>query len=322
MREMPLPESFVVRAPARLHLGFLDLHGGVGRRFGGLGMALAAPMTEIKVQPQSVFDVNGAADERIRTLARQLFEDCGREPYGGFTVRHLLPQHQGLGSGTQTALTVGHAVARLCGVTGDSRNIAQQTGRGQRSGIGIGAFDYGGFLVDGGKKDAAPPPIIVRMEIPQDWRVVLICCNEGSGIHGVAEKKGFDNLPDFSEDSAEFLCRILVLGILPALAQGDFATFAEMLTRVQDRIGDYFAVVQGSRYAHPKVRAVLEHLRRHRVQCVGQSSWGPTGFVITHDAHSARQVVDSIAAQFGRDFGIHVNVTQADNQGGSIANDN
>ena len=32
-----------VEAPARLHFGFLDLHGGLGRRFGSIGLAIDAP---------------------------------------------------------------------------------------------------------------------------------------------------------------------------------------------------------------------------------------------------------------------------------------
>ena len=38
-----------VTAPARLHLGFLDLAGGLGRRFGSLGLTLGGLETEVSV---------------------------------------------------------------------------------------------------------------------------------------------------------------------------------------------------------------------------------------------------------------------------------
>jgi beta-ribofuranosylaminobenzene 5'-phosphate synthase len=39
-----------VVAPARLHLGFLDLHGGLGRKFGSLGVTLDEPRTALTVR--------------------------------------------------------------------------------------------------------------------------------------------------------------------------------------------------------------------------------------------------------------------------------
>ena len=38
-----------VAVGARLHLGFLDLNGGLGRRFGSLGLALDGPETVLEL---------------------------------------------------------------------------------------------------------------------------------------------------------------------------------------------------------------------------------------------------------------------------------
>jgi predicted sugar kinase len=46
-------EGVVVRAPARLHFGVLDLRGDLGRRFGGLGAAVEEPGLELVVRPAS-----------------------------------------------------------------------------------------------------------------------------------------------------------------------------------------------------------------------------------------------------------------------------
>src|ERR1700680_1975654 len=41
--------SVTVTAAARLHLGFLDLNGGLGRRFGSIGLAIDAPRTRLTI---------------------------------------------------------------------------------------------------------------------------------------------------------------------------------------------------------------------------------------------------------------------------------
>ncbi|MGH8511817.1 MAG: hypothetical protein ACREU8_10690, partial [Gammaproteobacteria bacterium] len=55
----PLPEqtlgaqhdglTVTVTAPARLHLGFIDMSGDLGRRFGGLGLTLSGIQTRLSV---------------------------------------------------------------------------------------------------------------------------------------------------------------------------------------------------------------------------------------------------------------------------------
>src|SRR6202035_3311578 len=49
----------VVFAPARLHLGFLDLNGGLGRRFGGLGLAIDRPATRLTLRRAAAPAVEG-----------------------------------------------------------------------------------------------------------------------------------------------------------------------------------------------------------------------------------------------------------------------
>src|SRR3546814_14422204 len=43
-------ERVEVSVPARLHLGFVDLNGGLGRRFGSLGIALDTPQTRLTLR--------------------------------------------------------------------------------------------------------------------------------------------------------------------------------------------------------------------------------------------------------------------------------
>src|ERR1700722_4337233 len=137
-----------VRAAARLHLGFLDLNGGLGRRFGSIGLALDGPLTRLTLSRSETAQANGPDSERasshLETL-RVLFQRKG--PYA-LTVHQAPPSHSGLGSGTTLSLAVAAAFRRLEGLRPDLRADVAALSRGERSGIGIGVFRAGGFVVD------------------------------------------------------------------------------------------------------------------------------------------------------------------------------
>jgi predicted sugar kinase len=42
-------DSVTVTVPARLHLGFLDLNGGLGRKFGSMGLAINGKHARVTV---------------------------------------------------------------------------------------------------------------------------------------------------------------------------------------------------------------------------------------------------------------------------------
>ena len=107
-------------------------------------------------------------------------------------VERAIPAHAGLGSGTQLGLAVGLGLARLLGRHETAADLATLLDRGARSGIGVGAFTRGGFLVDGGKAtdDAAPPPVIARLAFPAPWRLLLILDPAAVGVHGRVRDRG------------------------------------------------------------------------------------------------------------------------------------
>src|SRR5581483_7464123 len=100
-------------------------------------------------------------------------------------VEEVAPAHAGLGSGTQLALAIAAGLRRMHGLPLDVRGDAVRVGRGARSGLGIGLFDTGGVIVDGGRgasSDAAP--VICRLPFPQDWRILLVLDPACTGVHG------------------------------------------------------------------------------------------------------------------------------------------
>lgn len=292
-RQPPLKPAVVqVRAPARLHLGFLDLHGGRGRRFGSLGLSLTAPLTALRVRRAGRWQASGPDSERALAYARELADQLDLAGAAELTLERAIPAHAGLGSGTQLALAVGTALARLHGRALGAGEIARRLGRGARSGIGVGAFEQGGLLVDGGRGgDTTVPPLIARLPFPDDWRILLVFDPANSGVSGEREQQAFTALPEFPAARAGALCRLVLMQLLPAVAERDLVRFGTALSELQAEVGEYFAPVQGGRYSSPAVAAAVAWLARQGATGCGQSSWGPTGFAVCADPASGQQLL-------------------------------
>ena len=130
-----------ITAHARLHMGFFDLNGGLGRKFGSIGVALEWPVTEIVATRLD----NNLKESDVTTLHQNV----------DFKMLQTIPSHAGLGAGTQLALAVGAAYNQLYHLGLSAADIALSTKRGLRSGIGIGTFEHGGVIVDGGRSCSA-----------------------------------------------------------------------------------------------------------------------------------------------------------------------
>ena len=63
-----------IAAHARLHLGFLDLEGGLGRRFGGLGLGLEGPATRLRLARAQSLSVAGEEAKRAKAYLMTLCE--------------------------------------------------------------------------------------------------------------------------------------------------------------------------------------------------------------------------------------------------------
>jgi beta-RFAP synthase len=290
-----------VVAPGRLHLGFLDLAGGLGRRFGSLGLAVEDIATVVTLRRAGGAAVDGPEALRAGRHLTVLCEAWGvREP-PALRIERAIPPHAGLGSGTQLGLAVGLGLARLLGRDETPAEVAMLLDRGARSGIGVGAFAQGGFLVDGGKAedDAAPPPVIVRLPFPPDWRLLLIHDPAALGVHGRAETAAFRALAPFPAERSAHLCRLLLMRLLPALATAELAPAADALAEIQRAMGDHFAPFQGGhRFASPAVGEAAAWLAAKGLTGIGQSSWGPTGFALVPDEEQAQRLVEAATARF------------------------
>ena len=62
--------SAKVHCSGRLHMGFFDLHGGLGRKFGSIGLTLAEPALQIEAQPAATLKVTGMPEIPATVLAK------------------------------------------------------------------------------------------------------------------------------------------------------------------------------------------------------------------------------------------------------------
>ncbi len=212
-----------VTAAARLHLGFLDLNGDLGRRFGSIGLAIDAFETCVQLREASRFEALGEERERATRLALRIAQSLGLDATQELIISSAIPAHAGLGSGTQLAIAIASAFRRFAGLPLDARSDARLLDRGARSGVGAALFERGGLVVDAGIGPSAEiPPVVARVDFPSDWRVLLILDPRIEGAHGEAEKQAFARLPRMSADSAGETCRRTLMQILPGAADEGF----------------------------------------------------------------------------------------------------
>ncbi len=304
-----------VRAPARLHFGFLDLNGGLGRRFGSLGLALDAPAVQLVARPARRAAASGPEAERVRSYLLAAASHLDVPDAAAITVEETIPAHAGFGSGTQLALSVAAALARLNGQPFSPDDFADVLDRGNRSGVGLAAFTQGGLIVDGGRDESgAPPPVIARLPYPEAWRVVLILDEAAIGVHGSRETEAFRDLPVFDAGQAAEICRIVLMQVLPAAATAEPRGFGAGITAIQKRIGDHFAPHQGGRFASPAVAEVLAAIAAEGIPGYGQSSWGPTGFALMPSQAEA----EALVARLERPGRLRFVIAKGRNAGASV----
>lgn len=314
-------KQVTVETTARLHMGFFDLNGDLGRRFGSIGLSLDKPSTKICATISThEFSVVGADAERAEKITRKILSALHLPEQLQINVLEAIPAHSGLGSGTQMALAIGMAISELYDLHLTVEDIAKLTSRGARSGIGLGTFATGGVIVDGGRGvNTVIPPVIAHLDFPETWSVLLIFDNTSIGVHGAEEVRAFRTLPSFPVEHAAKLCRHVLMQALPSLAEQDLLGFGLAIQQLQEITGDYFAPVQGGRYASAKVSSALNWLKDHGAACYGQSSWGPTGFAIFADDMEAAQNLNNLNIKYPADFGLTFLLCKGRNQGGIVS---
>ena len=281
--------SVTIRTPARLHFALIDLNGSLGRIDGSIGLAINNPHFEIIAEPATQVRITSAQyEERAHTIVEKL-----RTRYS-FPGIHLqlaseIPPHSGFGSGTQLALGIAQAVNTLYNLNLSVADLAQAVGRGGTSGIGITAFERGGFILDGGHRfpdqkssflpssaagSVPAPPLLLHQPFP-DWEL-LIALPRCTHISGETEVQLFKTLCPQPRATAEQLSHLILLKLLPAIFEEDRQAFGSVINDIQTFGWKKVEIdAQGG-----ILQQTLDFLRDNGAIGAGVSSWGPAIFAV------------------------------------------
>ncbi len=317
-----------ITTPARLHFSLIDLNGALGRIDGGFGVAIEQPNFCIVAERATGIHV---ADSVYRERACHVLARL-QETYSfpGISLKFTaeIPSHSGFGSGTQLSLGIAQAVNLLYGLGLSVLDLAHAVGRGGTSGIGVAAFNTGGFIVDGGHRypeqkssflpssavgDISPPPILLRHPFPA-WPL-LIAMPNCSRIYGEAELELFRTLCPQPESVAPQLSHILLLQLLPTILEQDMRGFGEALNQIQTFGWKRVEIdAQG-----PELQQTLDFLQHNGALGAGVSSWGPAICAVSQDIEELKRKTAAFLERLPN--GGSCFVTRANNVGAQIVSE-
>lgn len=293
-----------VKSPSRLHFTLIDLNGELGRIDGGVGVALNYPNVILEASKSESIVIEGLMINKVKRLAEKFIKAMDIKEAFKINVKKVIPNHVGLGSSTQLSLSIASALAKLFNIKADVKYLAEVMGRGGTSGIGIAAFQYGGFIVDGGhpfkkrggKKaflpsraaKAKPPPIIIRCDFPLEWGFVIAIPNLPKGLYGKKEVEAFKAICPTPSSEAEKISRLILMKMLPALKELNIKEFGEALTELQNISPTKKSLM------HPIVKKCIEKMLDNGAYGAGQSSWGPSVYGLVKGKNKAEKLIKSI----------------------------
>ena len=309
--------SVRIQTGSRLHFGLIAPGEGSPRRFGGAGVMVARPGIDLTVEMAPQTDFAGPLAERALDIAVKITGESA--PRCRLRVLAAPPEHVGLGTGTQLGMAVAQALAALHGEAHSTAELARRAGRGRRSSVGVHGFERGGFLVDGGKRDASDrlAPLSLRLDVPAEWRFVLATPRGERGLSGGSEAEAFRALDAVPEAAAQALSHVLLTAVVPALAEADLQACGEALYEYGVRAGECFRASQGDVFASAAVADIVRFVRSTGAAGAGQSSWGPTVWAVAEDEGRARDLARRLQEHFGRER-VDVLVTAPLNRGATV----
>ena len=309
----------LVKTPARLHLGLIDMNGDLGRMFGGLGVGIDHPNFIVEAQNAETFSVTGKETELAATLAKLFLSNYQIQPKVHIHVAEAIPFHIGLGSGTLFSLAIATSLAKLFDVKASVPELAVAMGRARRTAVGTSIFEAGGFVVDGGKNPNTTkcPPLIYRQPFPSEWRFIVAVPNLKEGLSNSEENHAFQKLSKMPAEDVGQICRLIMLKLLPALTEHDIDCFGDALTKIQVLTGNHFAQAQGGTYSSPVAAECIEFMKKAGAYGVGQSSWGPALYGVAKQ-EEAKQMLSKVKAYLREGVGGEVFIAKANNRGATV----
>ncbi len=283
----------IIETSSRLHFGIIDLSREFPREYGALGVMIKGGFRIEISRVEEGLQVEGDDDvvKEVNRVYKKLSRSYTFEHGYRVKVLRQVPRHIGLGSTTQLHLGVSMGILKSEGYEVGLKELADIVGRSRHSAIGTYGFKHGGFILEGGKAHPEEiPPLTFRIEVPENWRFVIVRPKEIKGYDEIEER------PILKEMKVDIkiprgISHHVVMGILPALRTGNIEEFGRHLSDIQRLVGESFSPYQGGVF-HPAIAEVIEALK-DMTYGAGQSSWGPTAYGLT-DKEKAEGVKERI----------------------------
>ena len=277
-----------IRAHARIHFGGIDLSGSGGRRIGGFGLTIARPRCVLRIERAAGLAVEGDQAERIEVLATRVHEALEIQPQARIRVLEAIPQHVGLGSGTQLNLALAAGIASLRGLDLSIGRLCSLLGRARRSGVGYHLFRRGGFVLEGGyplesgPAIAEAPPLLARHQFPRDWKILVAIPSVSRLPPGGSAAAPARPAGPPAEGAIDRIARLLLTELLPAILERELRRFADALAEIQALSGDSLAADQEAEH-HPGADELARVLKEAGACAAGKSLWGPAVYGLAAD---------------------------------------
>lgn len=293
-----------IKTPSRLHLGFIDPFGKIGRMYGSIGVAIEEPFWLLEVERSDKLTIESEDVEvldRIVRIVERAESLMGGKPCLRIKVLSSIPFHVGLGAGTQLSLAVSEAILRLEGISYSREELIKLSGRGKRSGIGISVYFDGGFILDVGKRNETdlPPLTLLRLDFPIEWVFLVVLPSLDLRVHNRIEEEKFKVLKDVNVYEISYL---ILMGLLPSLLEKDIKLFGRHLTLIQRKVGEMFYDSQGGVFAHKLCESLIDFMLEEGAYGAGQSSWGPVVYGVVRrgeEADSLKRKVEDFLVSTG-----------------------
>lgn len=313
-----------ITAPCRLHLTLIDMNGEIGRVDGGAGLTLSSPNIRITAEEAEGISIEGLQDfaDRMKRAAESLLpEGKGIR----INVQEVYPAHVGFGSGTQSSLAAAAAVNELYGLGKSVRELAIAVKRGGTSGIGVTAFEKGGFIVDGGHRfkdkggfmpSAAcpipPGPVLFREDFPE-WDMVVAIPNE-KGMHDQEEIDTFKKFCPLPIEEVREISHVVLMQMMPAVIEEDIESFGAAVNHVQ-----IVGFNKRENLIWPQFVKDIASFMRSQSYGAGVSSFGPVVYSFVDNRSEGRQLQAEVQKMLDESVGGTVMLTRAKNSGAEIS---
>ena len=306
---MLISPTLQITAPARIHITLIDLGASGYRKNGGIGFAISDRDVTLRFR-QSSFN-NFEKLKEIGFSETEVDKLCAKIDHFQKT-RSLRPieliecnaatLHSGFGVGTAVCLASIEAIFALSEVNISALEIAQLSGRGGTSGIGICTYFEGGFVFDiGRRRDGskfassddhigghALPKIFSRISMP-DWRIGLLIPNEATPMY--IERKLFSSALPIDQAGVHETTYHSVFGVAAAVSDSDYDAFCSAVSALQETAWKKAEIDAQGR----SQRRVMSMLQELGCQGVGMSSVGPAIYFMVEREF---QVIELVSQKF------------------------